>query len=106
MLRTLIALALIFIVVLVLMALFRRTLQFMVSAALFAVAFLIIGTLLFPDNTIFQKGKDYILEKGVGLFEKGKEKIIAYVVLDNGAIGNSTANDMPVGENFRQLPAE
>ncbi|MBI2138208.1 hypothetical protein HYU13_01340 [Candidatus Woesearchaeota archaeon] len=63
--------------------------EFAAVTAVFLIAFIVVGTMFFPENPIFKKGKDYILEKGVIAVEKGKSIITAFVVLGNATPGKN-----------------
>lgn len=62
----------------------RKMIYAAVVTAVFLIAFIVVGTMFFPENPLFQKGKDYILEKGGIIVEKGKDVLTAFVVLDKG----------------------
>ena len=70
------------VVAVLLFSLLKKAVKLAFTFALFIVVFLVVGSFLFPEFGVFEKGKDYIVEKGEGLVEQGKDNVVGYVVVE------------------------
>ncbi len=64
----------------VLFTLLKKVVKFALFVGLIIIVFLVITSIIYPGENIFQKGKDYILGKTGSALEAGKDKVTAYVI--------------------------
>ena len=60
----------------------KKAVRLALFVALVFIVFLVISNFIFPESNLFQKGKNYILEKTGSLVDSGKEKVTSYVIAE------------------------
>jgi membrane protein implicated in regulation of membrane protease activity len=66
-----------------LFAILKKAIKFVFFLSLVLILFIIIASFVFPDVSLYQKGKNYILEKSESVVEAGKDKAVSYVVIES-----------------------
>ena len=88
MLKLLIILVIAIIIASILFAVLKKAVKAALFIGLIIIVFIIITSVLYPETNVFQKGKNYILEKSGTILEKGKDKATSYVIVE----ANQTIN--------------
>jgi purine-cytosine permease-like protein len=77
----------------------KKAVKFVAFLGLVIIIFILIASFFYPEQSIYQKGKNYILEKSGNIVETGKEKAVSYVVLEaNQTLNKAKAKIMPGSE--------
>jgi hypothetical protein len=90
MLKLLIIIIVAIIIASILFAVLKKAVKAALFIGLVIVIFIIITSVIYPETSVFQKGKNYILEKSGAILEKGKDKATSYVILES----NQTINNV------------
>ncbi len=86
MLKLLLMLVISVIIASLLVNILRKGLKLILFVGLVIVVFLLLSSLIYPENSYIQKGKEFILGTSKNVIERGKEKITSYVVIENASV--------------------
>jgi len=88
MIKLLIILVITIIIASILFTILKKAIKAALFIGLVIIVFIIITSMLYPDTSIFEKGKNYILGKSESIIERGKDKATSYVIIET----NETIN--------------
>ena len=99
MIKFLIILILAIILASLIFSIIKKAVKVAVFLALIIIIFIFVASFFYPEESIYEKGKNYILEKSGQAVETGKEKAVSYVVLEtNETLNKAKAKILPGAE--------